>query len=45
MTEEECQACFGSGTVERDLTSMSDMTPQYEESPCAECDGIGTIEN
>ena len=43
MEEEEidCRTCFGSGTVERDVSSMSDMTPQYDEIICVECEGTG----
>ena len=42
MEEEiDCRTCFGSGTVERDVSSMSDMTPQYDEIICVECEGTG----
>ena len=42
--EEECIDCFGTGTRERDISSYTDITPQYEEVQCWECNGQGFIE-
>jgi|TARA_R110000787_G_scaffold11722_1_gene38395 DnaJ-class molecular chaperone len=44
VIEVDCKECDGSGKREHDVSTYTDITPQYEYRKCEECDGSGTLE-
>ena len=44
VIEVDCEECGGSGSREHDISSYTDITPQYEYRKCEECSGQGTVD-